>query len=618
MRRTGSGWTALLAGFVLLATSPAWADIEFYQKADRTEMGSEDTVRVSVVVVDAPPSAQVQLPAPRDFEVLSSSRSNQRSIQLSGGGPAVIQDITTHTLILQPLRTGKLTIPPAVLTTAGRTYRTDPIELTVKSGRMGPPSGQASRPGLPDPFRNFPPMDPFEEMEGDNDVPVIPRGDSDLFLRASLDRDDVFVGEQVTLSLYIYSRVDLSSVDAVTMPKLEGFWSEDVESPTQLSGEQRIVNGIPYRAYLLRRRALFPVKTGTLAITPAEADITTGFLFAGHRVHRVSNGLKVRVKPLPPGGPPGIANANVGQWQLTMDVSPTSVELGQPITVRVILEGTGNVKNVTPPKLTAPAALKVYDPTTTDKLTPNKNKIQGRRVMEYLVMPQRTGTFTLPGLEFPYFDPRRREYDVSRTDAVTITVEAGAGGVTSTGPSPTPLQDAASEQKNVLSAHGLRPLRYQARFVPPSTPLWERAFFLPAVLAPMGLLLGVMLLGQVRGRLAMQTEAGRNKQQARAARKRLAAAEKLVGEGSTSAFYAEVEKALLGFLEARLHVPVVGLTREALGEKMAAAGVAPERRSKVLFVLEACDMGRFGGGAELSERNRVLDDAAAVMEGWEK
>ena len=106
------------------------------------------------------------------------------------------------------------------------------------------------------------------------------------------------------------------------MPKLEGFWSEDVESPTQLSGEQKIVNGMPYRAYLLRRRALFPVKPGTLTITAAEADITTGFLFAGHRVHRVSNALKLKVKPLPPGGPAGMASANVGNWRLSMDVSP--------------------------------------------------------------------------------------------------------------------------------------------------------------------------------------------------------------------------------------------------------------------------------------------------------
>jgi hypothetical protein len=425
------------------------------------------------------------------------------------------------------------------------------------------------------------------------------------------------MGEQVTLSLYIYSRVDLSSVDAVTMPKLEGFWSEDVESPTQLSGEQRVINGIPYRAYLLRRRALFPVKSGTLTITAAEADITTGFLFAGHRVHRVSNVLKVKVKPLPPGAPPGMANANVGDWHLSVDVSPTRVELGQPVTVKVILEGSGNVKNVTPPKLTVPSSLKVYDPTTTDKLSPSKNRIQGKRVQEYLVMPQRTGTFTLPALEFPYFEPRGKKYEMARTDPVTITVEAGAGGVAAVGPAPT-QEDSANEQKNVLTAGGLRPLRYQARFVAPSTPVWERAFFLPAVLAPVGLLLGLALLGQVRGKLFAQTEAGRNKQQAKAARKRLAEAEKLRGQGSTSAFYAEVEKALSTFLEARLRTPVVGLTREVLSEKMAAAAVDPTLRSRVNFVLESCDMGRFGGGGELSERDRILNEAAAVMEGWEK
>jgi hypothetical protein len=615
MRRTGSGRTAVLAVLALLAASPAWAEIEFYQSVDRNEVGTEDLFRLTVVVADAPPSAQVQLPAPKDFEVISSSRSSQRSIQLSGGGPAVIQDVTKHILTMRANRAGKLTIPPAVLTTAGRTYRSEPIEMTVREGRMGPaPGAQAARPPLPDPFRNFPTQDPFEDFE---DRPVIPRGDSDLFLRSSLDRNEVFVGEQVTLSLYIYSRVDLSSVDAVTMPKLEGFWSEDVESPTQLSGEQKVINGIPYRAYLLRRRALFPVKAGTLTISAAEADITTGFLFAGHRVHRESNAIKVKVKPLPPGAPPGMVNANVGEWHLSVDASPTTVELGQPVTVKVILEGTGNVRNVSPPKFTVPSGFKVYDPTTTDKVVPNKNRIQGKRVQEYLVMPQRTGTFTLPAMEFPYFDSRRKEYDVARTDPITITVEAGAGGQTP-GPAPTPMEDSANEQKNVLTAGGLRPLRYQARFVSPSTPLWQRAFFLPAVLAPVGLLLGLGLLGQVRGKLFAQTEAGKNKQQAKAARKRLAEAEKLRGQGSTSAFYAEVEKALNAFLEARLRVPVVGLTRDVLGEKIAAAGVDPALRSRVLFVLESCDMGRFGGGAELSERDRILNEAAAVMEGWEK
>ena len=631
MRRTGSGRAALAALALWLVAMPAWASIEFYQTADRTEVGTEDVFQLTVVVVDPPANAQVQTPSPEDFEVLSSSKSEQRAIEMSGSGPPVIQTVLKYVLLMRANRPGTLTIPPAVLTSGGRTQRTESIKITARRGHVAPPRSQASRQPPQDPFRNFPAPfgrmpDPFadeEEQEPDDrrqqeDV-RIPRGDSDLFLRATIDKKQVYVGEQVTLSLYIYSRVDLSSVDAVTMPKLEGFWSEDVESPTQLTGEQRVVNGIPYRTYLLRRRALFPVKSGSLAVTAAEADITTGFLFAGHRVHRVSNALDVEVKPLPPGGPKGMSSAQVGQWDLSLEVSQTRVELGQPVTVKVILEGAGNVKNVTPPKLEAPAALKVYDPTTTDKVIPDKWRIQGRRVQEYLVMPQRTGTFTLPALEFPYFDPRTGRYEVARTEPVELTVEPGAGGVSSapTAPSSSHVTDAAAEQKNVLTANGLRPLRYQARFEEPAAAVWQRPFFVPAVLSPLGLMLALGLVGLVRGRISNPDEGSRNRQRAKAARKRLAEAEKL-REGSSSAFYGEVEKAVLNFLEARLHAPVGGLTRDALDAKLAEAGVDAERRQRVRFVLEACDAGRFAPGAEAAARERILDDAAAVMEGWDK
>ncbi len=628
MRRTGSGGAALAALALLLAAMPAWAGVEFYQTVDRTEVGTEDIFQLTVVMVDPPDNAQLQFPAPDDFEVLSSSQSTQRSIELSGGGPPVIQTVRKYVLMMRANRTGSLTIPPA------RAHRWGPHlphRAHQDDGAQGP--GLAARAGEPPATAGSVPQLPLRRHAGparrggggrggsagrQSEDLRIPRGDSDLFLRASVDKKQVYVGEQVTLSLYIYSRVDLSSVDAVTMPKLEGFWSEDVESPTQLSSEQRVVNGIPYRAYLLRRRALFPMKSGRLSITPAEADITTGFLFAGHRVHRVSNELDVQVKPLPPGGPKGMSSANVGEWRLSMEVSQTSVELGQPVTVKVILEGSGNVKNVTPPRLEAPAALKVYDPKTTDKVTPNRFRIQGSRVQEYLVMPQRTGTFTLPALEFPYFDPKTGSYEVSRTDPVELTVEPGAGGVASAPTSsPTQMADAAAEQKNVLTASGLRPLRYQARFEEPAAAVWQRPFFLPAVLTPVGLMLALGVVGLVRGRLSREDEGSRNRQRAKAARKRLAEAEKL-RTGSSSAFYGEVEKAVLDFLEARLKVPVGGLTRDALEAKLTEAGVDVERRQRVRFVLESCDAGRFAPGAEPAARERILDDAAAVMEGWDK
>ncbi|HZI02545.1 MAG TPA: protein BatD, partial [Archangium sp.] len=183
--------------------------------------------------------------------------------------------------------------------------------------------------------------------------------------------------------------------------------------------------------------------------------------------------------------------------------------------------------------------------------------------------------------------------------------------------SPTHVADAASEQKNVLTANGLRPLRYQARFEEPAAAVWQRPFFVPALLSPLGLMLALGLVGLVRGRISNPDETSRNRQRAKAARKRLAEAEKL-REGSSSAFYGEVEKALLNFLEARLHAPVGGLTHAALDAKLAEAGVDANRRMRVRFVLEACDAGRFAPGAEAAARESILDDAAAVMEGWDK
>jgi hypothetical protein len=130
-------------------------------------------------------------------------------------------------------------------------------------------------------------------------------------------------------------------------------------------------------------------------------------------------------------------------------------------------------------------------------------------------------------------------------------------------------------------------------------------------------MLALGVVGLVRGRLSNPDETSRNRQRAKAARKRLAEAEKL-REGSSSAFYGEVEKAVLNFLEARLHAPVGGLTRDALEAKLAEAGVGAARRQRVRFVLESCDAGRFAPGAESAARERILDDAAAVMEGWDK
>jgi hypothetical protein len=613
MTRTGK---ALLLFGVLWSATALAAEVEFYQTVDKNKVGTEDTFRLTIVVGNAPDGATVQFPAPADFEVLSRSQSTEMSYSLGGGGNGVIKRVQKYTLVMRANRSGNLKIPPAVLSTAGKDYKTEPVPMEVVKGRLAPDAPPPGQRRGQNPFGNFP---GFPDMGDDDDPfkgffpePEIPKNESDIFLRASLDKDTAWLGEQVTLTLTIYSRVDLSSVDSVTMPKLEGFWSEDLDTPTQLQPETRVVGGVQYHAYLLRRRALFAVKPGNIEIDPAEADITTGFLFRGSKLHRKGNTMTLKVKPLPKEA----TGLNVGRWRLSTDVSQTTVAVGTPIQAHVILEGRGNLKRADVPKLTGPNALKFYEPQTTDKMSIVRGVLGGRRSQEYVVLPRQTGTFTLPAMTLRYFNPESGQVETSSTDPITLNVTLGANPPIGQ-PNP-PGEPPLRPQQPLEPVVGLKSLRHAAVFTQPSRAVWSRPWFIPTALAPFALSLVMAFVGFARRRGAADP-AAEKKRKARAARARLAAAEKLRSAGKTEDFYVEVEKALTTFLEARLSTPAAGLTRAQLDEKMTAAKVDETVRTQVKSALDTCDMGRFAPGmGDAAARAKALDEAASAMEAWDE
>ncbi len=617
MARTGSAIVVTL----LLAAAPALAEVEVTMQADREKVGTEDTFRLEIVVANAPESAVLQLPVAEDFEVLGRSQSTQMSYSLGPGGAGVITQVQKHTLTMRANRPGHLTIPPAAVQTASKLYKTRPVTIEVLRGRIAPDRAVKRQPpsnpfGFPPGFPpGFPGLgdddDPLGGEPRSDDEPPVPRGDSDLFLRMTLDKSEAYVGEQVMVTIHLYSRVDLSSVDTVTMPKLDGFLSQDFKTPNQLMSEQRLIGGVPYREYLLRQKAIFPLKAGTVTIDAPEADITTGIFYAGRRVHRRGNELKLVVRPLPPGP----ATTVVGRWRLSREVSQTEVALGEPVQVKLILEGRGNLQTVQLPPLGAPAAFKAFDPETSDKPTTSKSHVGGTRVIEYTLVPQQTGTFVLPALNVPFFDPEARKYDEMRVDEITIKVKPGVGGanVVQNPNTPTGLEG----PKNQLIAGGLKSLRHTAHFASPRSPLTAQRWFLPVAFAPFALTLLAGAFLFARGAFGKETEESLKKKQARAARKRLAAAEKLLKSGSTADFYAEVERALTSFMSARLGTPVTGLVRDELVTKLIEAGIAETERARIIAVLETCDMGRYAPGmGEATARRRALTEAATAMEGW--
>jgi hypothetical protein len=289
------------------------------------------------------------------------------------------------------------------------------------------------------------------------------------------------------------------------------------------------------------------------------------------------------------------------------------VELGTPLTVKVSLEGTGNIRNAELPRLKAPANVRVYDPTNNDKPAIKAGRLGGRRTQEYLVAPQSTGTFTLPALRFEYFDPLAGEYRHAETDPLRIAVVPGEGNADL-------AQPPSGGVKNVLSGGGLGPLVRRASLETGEGPLWTKRWFWPAVASPPFAWLALALTSAwVRlRRVKLERPDDRRKRKAKDAAARLRKAEKLK-QGTASDFYGEVERALGELLEARLKLesPFTGMTREVLSQKMGALDVAPSRQSLVLRVLEHCDQGRFAPGENVAHRDELLRMAAAAMEGWE-
>jgi len=276
------------------------------------------------------------------------------------------------------------------------------------------------------------------------------------------------------------------------------------------------------------------------------------------------------------------------------------------------VEGRGNVKDLVLPRPVVPPALKLYDPTTSDKTSTVRSRIQGRRTQEFLVLPQQTGTFEIPAMELAYFDPDTGRYERSRTAPLTLTVVPGAGSstlATSAGRGDEPTA------RNVLNATALRPLRVQAELDRPQPP-WRRGWFLALLAFPPLAFVG-MLAGQaVQRHRARSDPRGEQRRREQRVRARLAALRTSGHQLDDVAFSAEVDGAVAELLSLRLGAPVTGLTREALRSRLAEAGAPPELRARVVRIQDACDEVRFAPGASRIDRAEVLADAEALAAGF--
>lgn len=603
-----TGRAALLAATLLLLPAVAGgAGMAISAALDREEVALDELVTLEVRV-EAAEAPTLSLPTQGfEFDVVSRGSSRSTSINMGGGGGVKVQNTFVFQFVLQPRHAGDLVVPPVEVVAGQARGETQP--LSVKVIPAGSSARRPTRPGPP--VTGFPgfPGAPGGAGRNGGASRAWHGWERDLQLSVELDRTEVYLGDQVTVAVWVLSPVGVADFGNWKAPSYDGFWTEQLEVPREPIQQVRKKDGLPLRAYLYQRMALFPTQSGPLELGPHAIDLVVRvasddpFSPFGdvQQVTRQSKPVAITVKPLPAGAPAGFDQVNVGTATLTASLSPKSAAVGQPVTLRLVAEGEGNVKAWSLPAFPPIAGARMFAPTSSDQLKPRGVKFAGSRTVETVLVPEAPGPLVVPPLRWAIFDPKAGAYRELKTPELRLEV---TGGASPSGAAPT--------SQNTLFP-GLRPIRPAgplARATPPGTswPLWA---FLIGPVAAFLVLTGV---DRVREHRVADGGARRVRVAGRVARKRLAVASLLLAGTDGAPFFAEVERALVGYCGDKLGRPATGMTRDELARALAEAGAHVTALRALAAALDACDAGRFGGAVAREELLALAGRAMAVLE----
>ncbi len=582
----------LLSGLIvvlLVHAQPLRAqDVSVSASVDQTTIGTQDRLTYGIEVKGGQ-AAKIDALTPPNVEGLrlaQSFASTSQNISIVNGR---MEQSIRYEWIYVPTREGTVNIPSVSVKVGKKTYRTKPITVKVV-----PQSHRPARRG-PDPLARL--MNPFTPAPDNTDEPDPPDAQN-LFIRVVPSARKAYQNEQITVEYQLFFRegIQLRQSRLTDSWDAEGFWREEMDVDTRPIPRSVVENGLRYNTIVLKRAAVFPTHPGKLHVDPlrieTEAVVPTrsrdpfARFFSSSRfvpVNVASDPLTIETRALPDNPPAGF-NGAVGQYRMTAKLDRSSVEIGWSIQVKIVVSGAGNLATLAAPVFPAPGSFEQYDPQVETSINRTGREIRGTKTFTYVLVPRSHGTFELPPARFVYFDPKDGRYQVQSTTLPVVHVTGDdaaipAAGVTSAG---LPVDDIAEPLVDGAvwrSTH--------------RTPLHESPWTYAWLVLPLLALGGLSLYQQRTKRLATDRRFARNRRAHPLARKHLKRAEALLRKNEPRAFYADVERAVLGFIGNRLNIAETGLTRIQIDQRLAEVDVPQDVRIRLAHLLEECDRVRF-------------------------
>ncbi|HAG15314.1 MAG TPA: BatD protein [Bacteroidales bacterium] len=588
---------------VLFSSHLIAQDVSFTMKApDRVSQGQ----RFNIVFVVNAEIDEFRAPTFDGFQLLSGPNQAQSS-SISFVNGKVSQNINiSYSYILAAPTVGSFTIGAAKCKIDGKDYTTKAQSIEVVAGSSAGTNTSST-------------------ATASESVTLENVGDDQLFIEAFVNKKKVFQGEQILLTNKIFTLVPVSNLSVDKLSAYPGFWSVNLmDNSEQLKQYNQTVNGKEYIVADLKREALFAQKTGRLEIAPMELSCVAKipnskkktnsndpffdsffndpfFNNAYQSIEKklVTKKINIDVVPLPSQGKPLDFSGAVGEYSISSSIDRLSLKTNEAVVVKYSVSGDGNLELISNLQLKFPADFEVYDPKVTTNTNNTNNGVSGYKIFEYTLIPRSAGNYTIPSVNFNYFNPKTQKYETKSTDSYELQIEKGAASANSN-------ISFGNENKEDIRYLG-QDIRYIVKY-PYKLQLANSRFFgsfgfyfflfLP-------LLLLVLIVVVWRKEIKKRSNQGlmKNKLATKLAKRRLKKASEFLKTGNDQEFYVEMSQALWGYIADKFNIPLSSLSVDTVQDYLSDKNVNVELIQEFTQTLNDCEYARFAPG----NKNVVMD-----------
>lgn len=579
-------------------------DMQASVDTNEVELGDSIVYQLQAMSKTKEQPGDPQLPTHPGFTIVGSSASPSHMVSIINGHATESHGLNVQWR-LRADRLGTFSIGPGSVAFGGGRASGSAQKVTVIAPGTGRPKRRPRDPfggGSPfDPFKGFfdnsddqDMGDPFRGLQTDPKLSMATERAPVAFLHATIDKSRVVVGEQVTLSVYLYEDLhqrqgrpsdvhEATATDFVKRSLLQD------ESRAILVGNA-MVGGKPWSVKLVRKSALFPIKAGRLQIDPMSLTVPSARLGL-----RESEKLEVDVvEPPVTGRPAGYQLGDTGDFSIAATITPRTMEQHGAVGVNVEVRGTGNIPStIAMPEI---AGVEWLEPQVRDALGPvTQEQYGGTRTFNYVGRVHNAGQVDLGEVRLPYFDPRTRAYNVARAALGIVSVAKSDGRDAGADEAPQVLPDLPSPRTALEG-------RKEQSFVTEKPIFWLSIFGSPLACA-------LVIVANDALKRAREKRANATPSNEKIAKDRRAEAEAALSGTDGKAAAGAIIKAIETEILAEHGVNLRGTSGEKALAEMTEAGLSESAAKEVQAVLAECESAKFAP-ADV--------DVAPIRELWQR